>query len=133
MWSVKMGPLFTHFTNHWVQNLSQTDGQTISLTPFTGVCRFFLSVKIAPSLLASLARNLRSTGEGGNIKILNTSRSALLYTFSKCQKMFGKTYRMWFIVVSCSLANLFLSFDLPYLYSEHVHGIGRLLLALLWK
>ena len=30
----------------------QTDGQTNSLTPFTGVCRFFLSVNFATSLLA---------------------------------------------------------------------------------
>ena len=33
----------------------QTDIQTISLTPYTGVCGFFLSVKFATSLLASLA------------------------------------------------------------------------------
>ena len=33
----------------------QTDGQTNSLTPYTGVCGFFLQVKFATSLLALLA------------------------------------------------------------------------------
>ena len=37
-----------------------TDRQTNSLTPYTGVCRFFLSVKFATSLLASLAGGLTS-------------------------------------------------------------------------
>ena len=32
-----------------------TDRQTNSMTPYTGVCGFFLSVKLAASLLASLA------------------------------------------------------------------------------
>ena len=33
----------------------QTDGQTHSLKPYTGVCGFFLQVKFAASLLALLA------------------------------------------------------------------------------
>ena len=33
----------------------QTDRQINSLTPYTGVCGFFLSIKYATSLLASLA------------------------------------------------------------------------------
>ena len=33
----------------------QTDRQTNSLTPYTGGCGFFLQVKFATSLLASLA------------------------------------------------------------------------------
>ena len=33
----------------------QTDKQTNSLTPYTRVCGFFLSVKFVTSLLASLA------------------------------------------------------------------------------
>ena len=33
----------------------RTDRQTNSLTPYTGVCGFFLSIKFATSLLASLA------------------------------------------------------------------------------
>ena len=32
----------------------QRDKQTNSLTPYTGVCRFFISVKFAASLLALL-------------------------------------------------------------------------------
>ena len=36
----------------------QTDRQTNSLTPYTGVCGFFLLVKFATSLLASLAGGL---------------------------------------------------------------------------
>ena len=32
-----------------------TDRQTHSLTPYTGVCRFFLSLNLLPPLLASLA------------------------------------------------------------------------------
>ena len=35
-----------------------TDGQTNSLTPYTGVRRFFLSVKFATSLLASLTGDI---------------------------------------------------------------------------
>ena len=35
--------------------MSQTDRQTNSLTPHTGVCGFFLQVKSATSLLALLA------------------------------------------------------------------------------
>ena len=37
-----------------------TDRQTNSLTPYTGVCVFFLSVKFVTSLLASLAGGLFS-------------------------------------------------------------------------
>ena len=40
------------------QSLSQRDRRTNSLTPYTGVCGFFLSVKFATSLLASLAGGL---------------------------------------------------------------------------
>ena len=40
-----------------------TDRQTNSLTPYTGVCGFFLQVKFATSLLTSLA--------GGLIKDVN--------------------------------------------------------------
>ena len=36
--------------NNWGQSLSKTDRQTNSLTPYTEVCRFFLSVKFATSL-----------------------------------------------------------------------------------
>ena len=36
----------------------QTDRQTNSKAPYTGVCGFFLSVKFATSLLASLAGGL---------------------------------------------------------------------------
>ena len=36
----------------------RTDRQTNSLTPYTGVCGFFLSVKIATSLLTQLAGEL---------------------------------------------------------------------------
>ena len=35
-----------------------TDRQTNSLTPYTWVCRFFLSVKFATSLLTSLTSSL---------------------------------------------------------------------------
>ena len=38
----------------------RTDRQTNSLTPHRGVCRFFLSVKFATSLLASLAGGLKN-------------------------------------------------------------------------
>ena len=38
--------------------LLQTDSQTNSWTPYTGVCGFFLQVKFATSLLASLAGGL---------------------------------------------------------------------------
>ena len=38
-----------------------TDGRTNSLTPYTGVCGFFLSFKFATLLLASLTGELKST------------------------------------------------------------------------
>ena len=38
-----------------------TDRRTISLTPYTGVCGFYLSVKFATSLLAWLAGGLLKT------------------------------------------------------------------------
>ena len=38
----------------------QTDRQKNSLTPYTGVCGFFLQIKFATSLLASLAGGLRN-------------------------------------------------------------------------
>ena len=53
-------------SNFCVKNLEtdrQTDKQTNSLTPFTGVCRFFLSVKFATFLLALLARDKKFASE----------------------------------------------------------------------
>ena len=41
----------------------QTDRQTDSLTPYTGGCGFFLSVKFATSLLASLAGDKKDRKE----------------------------------------------------------------------
>ena len=40
------------------QNLLQTDRQTNYLTPYTGVCGFFLQVKFATSLITSLTGRL---------------------------------------------------------------------------
>ena len=42
----------------------QTDRQTNSLTPDTGVCGFFISVKFDTSLLASLAGGKRAKAVG---------------------------------------------------------------------
>ena len=39
-----------------------TDRQTNTLTPYAGVCGFFLPVKFATSLLASLAGGLTKNG-----------------------------------------------------------------------
>ena len=46
------------------QTDGQTDRQTNSLTPYTGVCRFFLSVKFANSLLSSLAGDYLNLKDG---------------------------------------------------------------------
>ena len=54
----KMGPIKTALApkpHNCGRNLLQTDRQTNSLIPYTGVCGFLLQVKFATSLLASLA------------------------------------------------------------------------------
>ena len=50
----------------------QTDRQTNSLTPYTGVCGFFLQVKFATSLLASLAGDkYKNLGQSPKLPRLN--------------------------------------------------------------
>ena len=46
--------LFGQSRDNWGQSLEQTDRRTNSLTPYTDLCGFFLSVKFATSLLALL-------------------------------------------------------------------------------
>ena len=48
----------------WSKYNRRTDRQTNSLTPYTGVCRFFLSVKFANSLLSSLAGDYLNLKDG---------------------------------------------------------------------
>ena len=45
-------------SNNWGQSLSQTDRRTNFLTPYTGVCGFFLSVKFATSLTRFARRGI---------------------------------------------------------------------------
>ena len=58
-------------------NMFVTDRQTISLTPYTWVCRFFLLVKFATSLLALLAGRLRM----GYLAVAVYTRTGLDFNF----------------------------------------------------
>ena len=51
--------------HEWGTKYRQTDRQTNSLTPHTGVCGFFLSVKFATSLLTTLAGELNKNCKMG--------------------------------------------------------------------
>ena len=58
--AAKVANFFSNGFWFWLDERSNNLGQTNSLTPYTGVCGFFLSVKFATSLLALLAGGLIS-------------------------------------------------------------------------
>ena len=63
----------------------QTDRQTNSWTPYTGVCVFFLQVKFATFLLASLAGGLKQNINRscfGNNKVLHVKPLVSLFVRS---------------------------------------------------
>ena len=58
---------------NWGQSLSQTDRQ-IFWSPYTRVCRFFLSVKLPPYLLCSQGDNSKKCAlDGADINKVNIS------------------------------------------------------------
>ena len=60
--------------DNWGQSLSQTDRKTNSLTPYTGVCGFFIPVKFTTCLLVSFAGDQKILSANGECKNVLASR-----------------------------------------------------------
>ena len=69
----KSHKLAYYWVQIWPQTDRQTDRQKYSLAPYTGVCRFFLSVKFATSCLGVRLHIPTTNGHGTNLPISNSS------------------------------------------------------------